>query len=54
MKGEAYFRKLADRYEAIAPTMRSAKDRETVAAIAAQYRQKAEEAQRRRPRSSDP
>jgi hypothetical protein len=47
MKGADYFRKLADRYEAIAPTMRSEKDRETVAAIAAQYRQKAEEALRR-------
>jgi hypothetical protein len=54
MKGEDYFRKLADRYEAIAPTMRSEKDRETVAAIAAQYRQKAEEAQRRGQRSADP
>jgi hypothetical protein len=41
-----YFRKLADRYEALANTMRTKQDRETVAAIAAQYLQAADETKR--------
>lgn len=42
-----YFRRIADRYEALAATMRTDKDRETVLRLAAQYHQIAEEAARR-------
>jgi hypothetical protein len=42
-----YLRKLADRYEVVATTMRADKDRESVETIAAEYRRLAEEAEQR-------
>jgi hypothetical protein len=42
-----YYKRLADRYEALAATMGDDKDRETVARLAAQYLRLADAAKRR-------
>lgn len=42
-----YLRKLADRYELVAATMRADKDREAVETVAAEYRRLADEAELR-------
>jgi hypothetical protein len=48
MEGRAEFlRKLADRYELVAATMRTHKDRQSAEAIAAEYRRLAAEAGQR-------
>jgi hypothetical protein len=48
MEGRAkYLRKLADRYELVAATMRTDKDREAVETIAAEYRRLADDAEQK-------
>jgi hypothetical protein len=42
-----YYQGLADRYEAIAASMTAARDRETIASVAAQYHERAADARRR-------
>jgi hypothetical protein len=42
-----YLQKLAEHYRALADSMRAEKDRETLAGIAAQYLQMADDAKRR-------
>jgi hypothetical protein len=52
MEGRSEFlRKLADRYELVAATMRTHKDRQSAEAIAAEYRRLAHEADQRERRT---
>jgi hypothetical protein len=41
-----YYESLANRYEALADSMTTERDRETIASVAAQYHQRAAEARR--------